>query len=145
MPDLQRYPDLIQYCFPDSKSIWLNMRRERTNENKQFEETKTWIFNSYLIRHSIQGYRCKSGTVIFAWRVTNKAGCTWKLINIKMIKLQFPFKYTNIFVFKYTNIFVFKYTNIFVFKYTNIFVFKKLGIQSKLLFPIQKLNVLLKS
>ena len=40
------------------------------NKNKQFEETKTWISISYLIRKSFQGYHCKSGIAIFAWRVT---------------------------------------------------------------------------
>ena len=35
-------------------------RRETANENKQFKETKTLIYNSYLIRQSFQGYRCKS-------------------------------------------------------------------------------------
>ena len=44
--------------------------RETANENKQFKETKTLISDSYLIRHSFQGYRCKSDTSIFAWRVT---------------------------------------------------------------------------
>ena len=40
------------------------------NENYQFKETKTLLSNSYLIRYSSHEYRCKSGIVIFSWRVT---------------------------------------------------------------------------
>ena len=58
----------------------LKMRKDRYSEtkmksftipqkNKQLKETKTCISNSYLIRQSFQGYRCKSGIDIFAWRV----------------------------------------------------------------------------
>ena len=39
-------------------------------EDNSFKETKTRISNSYLIRQSFSGYRCESGTVIFAWSVT---------------------------------------------------------------------------
>ena len=45
-------------CFSVNSSIvsykqeMCNLYRENTNENKQFEGTKTWISNSYLIRQS---------------------------------------------------------------------------------------------
>ena len=39
---------------------------EIANENKELKETKTLIYNSYLIRQSFQGYRCKSGIVRFS-------------------------------------------------------------------------------
>ena len=56
------------HCF--LKSMEVNLRKETTNKNLQFKETKSLIYNSYLIRQSFQGYRCKSGIYIFAWRVT---------------------------------------------------------------------------
>ena len=33
---------------------------------KQFKDYKIWIYTSYMIRQSLQGYRCESD--IFAWR-----------------------------------------------------------------------------
>ena len=47
-----------------SKKCAINFHWETANENKQFNETKTLIYNSYLIRQSFKGYRCKSGIVI---------------------------------------------------------------------------------
>ena len=57
------------HCFL-SKKFAIRFDKETANENKQFKETKTFIFTSYLIRHKCQGYRRKSGIVIFAWMVT---------------------------------------------------------------------------
>ena len=61
----------------DAKSVYFckflpccavsHFRRETANENKQSKETKT--SNSHLMSHSFQGYRCKSGIVIFVRRV----------------------------------------------------------------------------
>ena len=45
--------------------LWVSHMQETKNK-----ETKTLISNSYLIRQSFQGYRCKSGIVIIKWRVT---------------------------------------------------------------------------
>ena len=53
-----------------SKKYASQFRRETANENQNFIGTKTWIYNSYLIKQSSQGYRCESGIAIFAWRVT---------------------------------------------------------------------------
>ena len=44
--------------------------RETVNENKHLKETKTWISNSYFIRQSFWGCRCKSTLTIFAYKVT---------------------------------------------------------------------------
>ena len=53
-----------------SKECSSHFCRETAKENKQSEKTKTLIFNSDLIRQSFQGYVCKSGIAIFAWRIT---------------------------------------------------------------------------
>ena len=44
-----------------NKKCVIHFRREPANENKHLNGTKTLISNSYLIRQSFQGYRCKSG------------------------------------------------------------------------------------
>ena len=44
--------------------------RETANENKHLKKTKTWISNSYFIRQSFWGFRCKSTLTIFAYKVT---------------------------------------------------------------------------
>ena len=41
-------------------------------EDNLFKETKTRISNSYLIRQSYSGYRCKSDIAIFEWKITFK-------------------------------------------------------------------------
>ena len=53
-----------------SKNCTNHFRRETSIENKKFWETKTWIFNLFWIGQNVQGYLCKSGMAIFAWRVT---------------------------------------------------------------------------
>ena len=69
--------------FPDSKSflfLWVSslllvnkkcarhFRGKIANENEQFKKNSKKS-NSYFIRQIFQGYRCKSGISVFAWRV----------------------------------------------------------------------------
>ena len=92
MPDLKPYSDLkYGRCrFSDSKSVYfcefLHCFWKVRNPQVTFAEKPqmkinslkkqlTLISNSYLIRHSFQWYRCKSGIAIFAWRVTR---CTFE-------------------------------------------------------------------
>ena len=52
-------------------SVIFSIRRETVNESLDINsEQKTLISNSYSIRQRFQGYRCKSGIVIFTWRLT---------------------------------------------------------------------------
>ena len=53
-----------------NKKLAIHFRRESASKNKRFKGILILISNSYLNIQSVQGYRCKSGTVIFAWRVT---------------------------------------------------------------------------
>ena len=47
------------HCFLINKECASLFRKKTANENKQYKETKTLKSKSYLIRKSLQGYRCK--------------------------------------------------------------------------------------
>ena len=53
-----------------NKKCASHFRRKTANENKTFKKTETWISNSYLIRQRFKGCCCKSGSVMFEWRIT---------------------------------------------------------------------------
>ena len=65
-------------CFLSARNVKVTVEVTDAEkpQKKHFNETKTLISNSYLIRQIFSWYRCKSGIEIFAWRVT------WKYIYI---------------------------------------------------------------
>ena len=67
-----------------SKKCVNHFCRETANGYKNLKKTKILIFNWYLIRQSFQGYSCKSGIAIFAWRVTKNY--VYSPIHIFMVK-----------------------------------------------------------
>ena len=93
MPDLQQYPwnlnllknekDIVVFLTRNVFIFWVSplllkikkcasrFRKETATENKQFKENKNMISYLLLIGQWFQGYHCKSGIVIFSWRVTD--------------------------------------------------------------------------
>ena len=114
MPDSQRYPwnlNLIKnvedtvffrtqkvfifvsfFIASFKKKCARYFRRKTSKENKQFKETKTWKSNSYLIRQSLQGYRCESAIANFAgWATLNYTYSSFKklwLISISLYTIR---------------------------------------------------------